>query len=84
MKDKIMNLREKTEKSIQDQVHLPGAEQILLRILDEKVKNTEALELVLICAKDIVDAWPQVTLRTLGQMTKRIETLRQALEAVSK
>ena len=44
----------------------------------------EAIELALVCAQDIVDAWPQTTMRTIGQMTKRIETLKQALEAAKK
>lgn len=47
-------------------------------------QNSEAMDLVLICAQDIVDAWPQTTIRTLGQMTKRMDTLRQALEALKK
>jgi hypothetical protein len=41
----------------------------------------EAQELALICAQDIVDAWPTLTMRALGSMTGRIETLKQALEA---
>jgi len=47
----------------------------------ELERREEALELALICAQDIVDAWPTLTMRTLGNMTKRIDTLRQALEA---
>jgi hypothetical protein len=70
-------LRQQVEKAIEDKVHLPGAEQVLLRLI-------EAQELVNICAKDIVDAWPQTSMRTLGQMTKRMDTLRQALEAAGK
>lgn len=42
--------------------------------------DCESLELVMICAKDIVEAWPKTTMRTLGEMTKRMDTLRQALE----
>jgi hypothetical protein len=41
----------------------------------------EARQLALICAQDIVEAWPTLTMRTLGSMTKRMETLKQALEA---
>lgn len=44
-------------------------------------QRAEAMELVLICAQDIVNAWPTLTMRTLGSMTKRMETLKQALEA---
>jgi hypothetical protein len=44
----------------------------------------EELELVIVCARDIVNAWPDLSIRTLGQMTKRIDTLRQALEAAKK
>jgi hypothetical protein len=49
-----------------------------------KVQQAEALELVLICAQGIVDAWPELTMRKLGEMTKRVDTLRQALEAARK
>lgn len=47
----------------------------------EEQNHKEALDLVLICAQDIVDAWPKMTMRTLADMTKRMDTLRQALEA---
>ena len=56
--------------------------------LHERAQKAEQqfqeLELVLICAQDIVNAWPRTTMRTLGDMTKRMDTLRQALEAVKK
>jgi hypothetical protein len=45
--------------------------------------SKEAMDLVLICAQDIVNAWPALTMRTLGTMTNRIDTLRQALEAAA-
>jgi hypothetical protein len=50
-------------------------------VAQQEKNRTEALALVFICAQDIVDAWPKLTMRTLGQMTARIETLRQALAA---
>jgi hypothetical protein len=56
-------------------------------LLDQKSpyeQRAEAIELVFICAQDIVKAWPELSIRTLGQMTKRIDTLRQALEAAKK
>lgn len=46
---------------------------------EEKLK---ALELVILCANDIVKAWPSMTIRLIGAMTNRVDTLRQALEAV--
>jgi hypothetical protein len=46
--------------------------------------DCQALELVVLYAKDIVETWPKMSMRTLGQMTQRIDTLRQALEAVKK
>jgi hypothetical protein len=46
--------------------------------------DCENQELVFICAQDIVKAWPDLSIRTLGQMTKRIDTLRQALEAAKR
>ena len=51
---------------------------------DGECIDCQSLELVVICAKDIVDAWPSMTMRTIANMTKRIDTLRQALEAVKK
>ena len=46
-----------------------------------KSPKREARELALICARDIVAAWPTLTFRTMGTMTNRIDTLKQALEA---
>jgi hypothetical protein len=51
---------------------------------DTEEKRKEALELLFVCVQDIVDAWPKITMRTLGQMTTRIETLKQALEEARK
>jgi hypothetical protein len=51
-------------------------------LLKAAEKKLDEQQLALICAQDIVAAWPTVTLRTMGQMTNRIDTLRQALEAV--
>ncbi len=41
----------------------------------------ESLELVVIVGTDIVKAWPSLTMRGLGAMTKQVDTLKQALEA---
>lgn len=56
------------------------------RISQEAKANLrqEAMDLALICAQDIVNAWPTLTMRTLGTMTNRIDTLRQALQAAQK
>jgi hypothetical protein len=51
---------------------------------DREAMRLEALNLVVICAQDIVNAWPDMTMRTLADMTKRMDTLRQALEAANK
>lgn len=45
-------------------------------------KRISNLDLVLVCAKDIVNAWPGLTIRMLGSMTNRIDTLKQALQEV--
>jgi len=42
------------------------------------------MELALLYAQEIVEAWPHMSIRTSAQMTQRIETLRQALEAIRK
>lgn len=47
-------------------------------------KKLEDMELVTAYAKDIVNAWPTLTMRTLGAMTSKIETLRQALKEAGK
>jgi hypothetical protein len=52
--------------------------------LKEAEKKLDAMELVVVCAADIVEAWPKMTMRTLSQMTVRMDTLRQALEALKK
>jgi hypothetical protein len=44
-------------------------------------KEVESLELVVVCATDIVNAWPTLTMRLLGAMTNRVDTLKQALDA---
>jgi len=40
----------------------------------------ESLELVRLCARDIVNQWPKVTFRTIVFVTKMVETLSQAIE----
>ena len=40
--------------------------------------------MALLYATEIVEAWPRMSIRTSAQMTQRIDTLRQALEAVKK
>ena len=52
--------------------------------VDKAKKKQEALELVVVCATDIVNAWPKTTMRTLADMTKRMDILRQALEEAAK
>ncbi len=62
----------------------PEHEALMVK-LDAAVKqHNEAMELMLLCAQDIVDGWPTLTFRTIGQMTKKVDTLKQALEAVKK
>ena len=50
--------------------------------LAEANAKLQALELVVVCATDIVAAWPSLTMRLLGSMTNRVDTLKQALENV--
>jgi len=49
----------------------------------ERNRKDEAIELVLLCAQDIVDGWPTLTFRTIVNMTKKVDTLKQALDADS-
>ena len=46
-------------------------------------RKLEATELVILCAQDIVDGWPTLTFRTISGMTNKVDTLKQALEAVN-
>jgi hypothetical protein len=47
-------------------------------------RKLEAAELALLYAQDVVDSWPTLTFRTAGIMTKKVDTLKQALDAVKK
>jgi hypothetical protein len=47
-------------------------------------RKLRAIELVMICANDIVAAWPRMTIRTISSMANRMDTLRQALEHANK
>jgi hypothetical protein len=43
-----------------------------------------AIELAILCAKDVVDYWPQFSFRTIRIMAAKMDTLRQALETAKK
>jgi hypothetical protein len=58
--------------------------QALIADAMQEREKEDAIELALVCAQGIVEAWPTMTMRTLGEMTNRIDTLRQALEAANK
>ena len=47
-------------------------------------KKDENLQLTLSYAQDIVDAWPNMTLRTIRNMTERVNALKEALELYKK
>lgn len=51
---------------------------------DLEATKQEALHLVVVCATDIVNAWPTLTLRTLGTMTNKVDTLKQAVNEYKK
>lgn len=53
------------------------------RALEAEAK-LESLEMVRSCAQDIVKQWPYVTFRTIGLITKMVETLSQAIELSQK
>ena len=42
--------------------------------------DCDKIQLALSYAQDIVNTYPTITLRTMGQMTKQINDLREALE----
>ena len=51
---------------------------------DLELAKQEALHLIVVCATDIVNAWPTLTLRMLGSMTNKIDTLKQAVNEYKK
>lgn len=51
---------------------------------DFEAAKQEALQLVVVCATDIVNVWPTVTLRMLGSITNKIDTLKQAINEYKK
>lgn len=52
--------------------------------VQSKQNRSEALELVLTYAKDIVESWPNMTIRNIGNMTTKINALKEALELAKK
>ena len=62
-------------------------QELKMALINDAIQEQDkedAVELALVCAQDIVNAWPTLTMRSLGTMTKSIDTLRQALEAAKK
>lgn len=43
-------------------------------------KRLDAIELVIMYAQDIVDLWPNTSLRTLYKITDKVASLREALK----
>lgn len=68
---------------LHEEWHSESEEDWKSRALKAEAK-LKSLELVVICAKDIVDTWPRLTLRMLATMTNSIDTLRQALKESEK
>ncbi len=66
-------IEERTEKNPEFPNMVEGAKEL-----------NDAIEILMLCAQDIVDGWPTLTFRTIGQMTKKVDDLKQALEAIKK
>lgn len=62
----------------------PGSPMWYERRIRELEAQKEAQELALSYAQDIVNSWPSMTLRTLSQMTNKINAMREALELAKK
>lgn len=43
-------------------------------------KRLDSMEYVIAYAKDIVEMWPSITMRTLWKMTEKVATLKEALK----
>ena len=85
VEDKYVELlRKRAEDARADADHRALVNADLLRKLESAKNREESLELVLLCAQDIVDGWPALTFRTIGGMTKKVDTLKQALEFVKR
>lgn len=50
------------------------------RKIRELESRNETLELVVSCAKDVLEFWPQLTFRTIRVMIPKMDSLKQALE----
>lgn len=48
--------------------------------MNELLEKLEASELALMYAEDIVNMWPQTTMRTLYKVTNKVAALKEALE----
>jgi hypothetical protein len=52
---------------------------------DKRDQNREeALALLISYAQDLVDMWPNITIRTLSTATKKIDDLKEALKLVKR
>lgn len=43
-------------------------------------KRLESMEYVIAYANDIIESWPNITIRTLWKMTEKVATLKNALK----
>lgn len=50
----------------------------------EEEQRKMATELLITYAQELVDMWPGITLRTLGQATKKVADLKEALSLLVK
>jgi len=58
--------------------------KLVTKPLVKKDSQEEAIEWALMCAQEVADRWPSLTMRTLGNMTKTIDALREALQSLKK
>lgn len=76
-----------TEKAMKERVPPSSYEEYLktlaaLQRLSELEKKVEALELVASYAKDVVDFWPNMSMRTIRVMIPKMDSLKEALTLV--
>jgi hypothetical protein len=74
------SLRKSSEDHKADADHRALVNADLIRKIESSKKKEEALEMVVSCAQDVIDFWPQFSFKTIRIMVKKMDALKQALE----
>jgi len=86
--EKRQEIRDAVAKAMKEKVPNISYDEYLktlakLQRLAELEKRVEALELVASYAKDVIDFWPSMTMRTIRVMIPKMNALAEALKLVN-